>query len=368
MIGKTMGFYLAVTFLRYTTGIFLLFLFLIIGVDMIEFSRRASSVEDVQASEILAVVLFRALSNAENVLPFTVMFGASATLIVLNRRLELVVARAAGLSVWQFLFPIALAAALVGALTSLVYNPVSIAALNLSSAEEAKIFVRGKKSNDGGSRGNWLRLNQKDGDVVIRAQIMQGTGNRLTQVIAYRYDFNGEMVERLDAASADFVESSSTGNHYLLSNVVSTKPGQKGERLEQSILPVEISQSQLQTNQTTAGSVDFWSLPEQARRIELAGKNALPFTTRYQSLLAEPLLFVAMVLLAATVSLRFARFGINAKAILTGILAGFVLYVIAKLLVTFGSNGLVPPVMAAWSAAVVASLICITVLLHQEDG
>ena len=79
-------------------------------------------------------------------------------------------------------------------------------------------------------------------------------------------------------------------------------------------------------------------------------------------------MFVVMVLLAATVSLRFARFGINAKAILAGVLAGFVLYVVSKLMVTFGSNGLVPPVMAAWSAAVVASLIGITVLLHQEDG
>ena len=102
--------------------------------------------------------------------------------------------------------------------------------------------------------------------------------------------------------------------------------------------------------------------------IQLAGKNPLPFLTKFHALLAVPLLFVAMVLLASTVSLRFARFGINGKAILAGILAGFVLYVLSKLLVTFGSNGLVPPFVAAWSAAIVASLVGITVLLHQEDG
>lgn len=368
MVGKTMGMYLAANFLLYTVAIFTLFLCLIIGVDIVEFSRRTTSVQDIQSGEILTVVLYRAFSLAENVLPFTVMFGACASLIILNRRLELVVARASGLSVWQFLMPVALAAGLIGLATSLVYNPLSLAALSISEAEEAAIFERGSASTSASSLGNWLRLNQKDGDVIIRSQIQQNSGTRLTNIIAYRYDIKGEMIERLDAVSATFVESSSQGNHYLLKDVVSTKPNRKGEQSDSAILPVEISQSQLQTNQTTADSVDFWSLPEQTRRIELAGKNALPFSTRYQTLLAEPLLFIAMVLLAATVSLRFARFGINAKAILAGVLAGFVLYVTSKLMVTFGSNGLVPPVMAAWSAAVVASLIGITVLLHQEDG
>ena len=251
---------------------------------------------------------------------------------------------------------------------SLVYNPLALAALSISEAKEADIFARGTGGVDSGSKGNWLRLNQQDGDVIIRSQIQQDSGSRLANVIVYSFDANGEMVERLDAATASFVESSSQSNHYLLNKVVSTKPDNAAVLSDSYVLNVAISKSQLQTNQTTAENVNFWQLPRQTERIELAGKNALPFSTRFQSLLAEPLLFVAMVLLAATVSLRFARFGSNAKAILAGVLAGFVLYVVSKLMVTFGSNGLVPPVMAAWSAAVVASLIGITVLLHQEDG
>ena len=107
MVGKTLGIYLASHFLRNTVGIFCLFIFLIMAVDLIEFSRRTSSVDDVSFAEILTVVSLRAPSIAENVLPFTVMFGASISLILLNRRLELVIARASGVSVWQFLVPIA---------------------------------------------------------------------------------------------------------------------------------------------------------------------------------------------------------------------------------------------------------------------
>lgn len=368
MVGKTMGVYLAAHFLRTTLGIFLLFLFLIIAVDFIEFSRRASSVEDVLVGEISQVVFFRAPSIAENILPFTVMFGASITLIVLNRRLELVVARASGVSVWQFLLPVGLAAVLVGLFSSFVYNPLAIQGKIHSSAVESQIFARGKSGSDWGARGFWLRVNQTEGEAVIRAQIAQDAGARLTQVIIYRFDLRGNMAERIDAATASFVESDSLGNHYVLTDLTSTLPGSESVKKDKAILPVSISKSELQANQTTADSISIWSLSEHARRVEQAGKNTLSFATRFQELLAVPLLFVAMVLLASTVSLRFARFGVNAKAILTGVLVGFVLYVITKLLVTFGSNGLVPPFMAAWSSAIVASLLCITVLLHQEDG
>ncbi len=62
------------------------------------------------------------------------------------------------------------------------------------------------------------------------------------------------------------------------------------------------------------------------------------------------------------------RFVQNSKVILTGILAGFVLYVIQELVVGFGKNGIVPPWVAAWSPATVATLIGLTIILHQEDG
>ena len=48
--------------------------------------------------------LFRTPAIAEQVFPFAVLFGAMLTLLDLSRKLELVIARASGLSAWQFLF------------------------------------------------------------------------------------------------------------------------------------------------------------------------------------------------------------------------------------------------------------------------
>ena len=51
---------------------------------------------------------------SEQILPFAVLFGAMASFITLTRKLELVVARAAGVSVWQFLTPPVVAALRIG--------------------------------------------------------------------------------------------------------------------------------------------------------------------------------------------------------------------------------------------------------------
>ncbi len=89
---------------------------------------------------------------------------------------------------------------------------------------------------------------------------------------------------------------------------------------------------------------------------------------QYHSLIALPVLLVAMTLIAATVSMRFVRMGQSGPMILGGILAGFLLYVVSVLVKAFGSAGIVPPVAAAWFPVVVAMFFGITFLLHKEDG
>ena len=112
----------------------------------------------------------------------------------------------------------------------------------------------------------------------------------------------------------------------------------------------------------------FWSLLATAKKVEKSGTNGKPYLVQYHSLTALPLFLVAMTLVAATVCLRFVRFGQFGRMILGGILCGFVLYTFTSLITSLGSNGVVPPIVAAWSPGFVAVLFGISVLLHQEDG
>ena len=61
-----------------------------------------------------------------------------------------------------------------------------------------------------------------------------------------------------------------------------------------------------------------------------AGLDARGYRLQFQTLLARPLLLVAMVLVSASFSLRFFRFGGVAKTLSGGVVAGFVLYIVTE--------------------------------------
>ena len=105
MIGPTLSIYLAERFARAVIAAFLLVFVLIYAVDLVELMRRSGDSQ--RATGVLMALLsfLRTPSFAEQALPFAVLFGSMIAFLNLSRKMELVVARAAGVSVWQILTP-----------------------------------------------------------------------------------------------------------------------------------------------------------------------------------------------------------------------------------------------------------------------
>jgi lipopolysaccharide export system permease protein len=133
-------------------------------------------------------------------------------------------------------------------------------------------------------------------------------------------------------------------------------------------LPTNLTRAQVSENFATPQSVPFWELPHYIATAEHVGLAAAGYRLQFQKLLAKPFLLGAMVFLAAAVSLRFFRFGGVQKMILSGVLAGFLLYVLSKITDDMTTAGLMHPVAAAWLSVSVAAVVGVTALLYQEDG
>src|ERR671927_815241 len=125
LIGPTLGRYLALQFARTILAVFATVFTLVFMLDFIELMRRAGDAEGATPIVMARLSLFRSPAVAEQVFPFAVLFGSMAALLQLSRKLELVVARSAGVSAWQFLQPGILVAALFGIGSITIYNPVS---------------------------------------------------------------------------------------------------------------------------------------------------------------------------------------------------------------------------------------------------
>ena len=374
MIGRTLTAYFAGHFLRGVAITFATFLVLITAVDMIDQSRRASGVDEAGFLQVTAISASKGLVLAEGIWPFAVFFGAMATLIVLNRRLELVVARGAGVSVWRFLFPAVIAALVTGLFAALVYNPVALAARDAGQDLQERVYGKTRANADAYVEDFWLRTNALAGAYVIHANTAREDGRRLAGVTRYGFDADGRSTDRVDAETFTFVDRGEASVWEAANAVVypararDERGPRLGERHERIEFPAFVDRASLKRAATGPDDVPFWSLREEGARVAASGRNALPYETRFQSLLSRPLLYVAMVLLAGTVSLRFARFGLRPGALVLGVAAAFVLYVVAEVVLAFGRNGFVAPWVAAWSPALVATLLASSVLLAQEDG
>jgi lipopolysaccharide export system permease protein len=361
LIGWTLGRYVAAAFLRMILGVFLTVFGLVYTLDFVELMRRAGDAEGASAGLMARLALFRTPAVAEQVLPFAVLFGAIAALLALSRRLELVVARAAGISAWQFLQPGLLVAAGLGALTVAAYNPLSAHLKQRSSEIEAKVFARSSKASSG--KDIWLRQRGLDGQAVIRASsAIEGT-TTLAGVSVYTFDDSGAFQSTIEARQAVLHDG-----YWELIDARVVSQDEAPESFGSYLIASTLDPAQVRQSFTPPESVPFWQLDETIARTERAGLDATRYRLQQDVLLARPLLFVAMVFVAASVSLRFFRFGGVGRMVLSGVAAGFLLYVARQVMEGLGAAGLVAPVVAAWFPAVVGSLLGTLTLLYQEDG
>jgi hypothetical protein len=135
----TLARYFSLRFFIAMLAMFLICCILIFFVDFIEMLRRAGNYSgDVPGLLLAWMTLLRLPSFSELTLPFAVLIGSIGIFLMLSRSSELVVLRAAGISVWQFTLPAMIVAFLIGIGFVLVYNPLAAVA----RGEAERLYAR----------------------------------------------------------------------------------------------------------------------------------------------------------------------------------------------------------------------------------
>ncbi len=361
MVGRTFAFYLSRNFTKSILMVFGLLFAIIYLSDFVELLRRSGDIKGATTYAVAFLSLLRVPSITEQVFPFSVLFGAMFAFLNLTRKLELVVARAAGLSVWQFLLPPLVVALVLGIVTTTLYNPIAAISNQRAARLETRMF--GKTGNDQTDTAFWIQQDGVDGQTILRADRASDGGAVLSGVTAFVYDRAGKFEERVEAERAELHDG-----YWTLDGARVLMQGEELREVKTEIIATNVSAEQVQQKFVAPDTVPFWSLPEIRDSTERAGLNATGYALQYQKLLASPLLFMAMILVAAAFSLRFFRFGGIARMVAGGVAAGFVLYVATKLVGDLGGAGLLSAPVAAWSPAVVGSMLGSLALLYQEDG
>jgi lipopolysaccharide export system permease protein len=334
--------------------------------QFVDLSRSIGGRADVSAADIFGLTLLKSPAVIQILLPFVFLGGGIAAYVGMNRRSELIAMRASGVSAWRFIMPSAVAAFIVGIFAVLAVSPVSAALSARFEADRAAIMANylGDQPKD-----IWLRQGDERTQMVIHAKArdtVQGEA-RLRGVSLYIYQKNKtgqpEFKRRVEAAEAVL-----RPGFWQLKDVREATPGESSVRSDSLSIRSTLDSEAAVERFPSPEAIAFWRLPAAIKQTEASGFSASGYRLRFQQLLATPLMFAAMAVLAAAFSLRLVRLGGLAGLAGAGVALGFVVVFFNQFSGALGKADIIPLFAAAWAPAVVALLSGLTVLCYTEDG
>lgn len=354
--------YLARQFLAAVGTMFAAFAFLSFSIDLVDLLDRTGD-RHVPASAVVAMALLQLPDLAFKLLPFAVLLGGIFAFVRLSRSHELQAIRAAGVSAWNILAAPVSVALVLGVVAVTLFTPLAARLLVQYSAMEAR-FVRGQASQLAISEnGLWLRQGDAKAQSVIHALRVSNQGVKLEDVTIFLYGRADRFDGRIDAQSAVLGK----GVWHLADAWVSGLSGRLTHHANYD-LATHLTPARIQESFAAPDTLSFWTLPGFIETARQAGFSATRYLLYYDSLLMLPAMFAAMVLVAASFSLRLARLGGLGRIVVLGALAGFCVYFVGALTRALGESGILPVALAAAAPATAAILLGMTLVFHHEDG
>ncbi len=363
-ISPILSLYIGRQFLIAIAAVFLVFVATIFLFDAVELVRRSSGPDQsVPVSLLLQMALLRIPMLAQEALPFAALVGGIVTFTRMTRSSELVIARSAGVSAWQFLLPPLLLAIVIGGISMTVINPFASTMVSRYEHMEATVLEGKSSLLELKKTGIWLRQGDRDGHSVVQADRLEQETLTLHNVTIFLYKENDQFVGRIDADHARLTEGA-----WEISDALLTSPDGPAERLPHHRIQTDLTFERIQDSFSPPETLSFWALPGFIKVLEDSGFSAVRHRLHWHSLLAGPLLLCAMVLIAATFSLRFYRRGGTLLLVVAAVVTGFLLYFVSDLVLALGMSGKIPPVLAAWTPVGTFLLLGVASLFHLEDG
>ncbi|MDD9798365.1 MAG: LptF/LptG family permease [Alphaproteobacteria bacterium] len=373
-------------------------------VDFGETLRITSQNDEIGFSSVLGLTFLKFPNLVQEILPFAFLFSTIAYLAHLGRTNELIIARSAGISVWQFLTPILLAALSIGLLIVILWQPFAAFTTSENKALEKTLIYGERNQFTVSDNGLWLRENialnsingagSGTGYAILHAlNILSSDPLILQNAIRFTFNRDDKLIERIDAKTAHLAaeewifkdtwvtsfgvtnfgitnseSNNSESNNSESNNSESNNFDNIAAQKDEITRATSFEGKQIRENFVPPRAISLWQFPNFINIAKSAGFQVENYRVYFHSLLARPFLFCAMILIAAAFSLHYNRTGGGGKLVLLAAIVGLGIYFFITFMNTFGNTGLLHPAIAVWIPIIIASLIGTAMLLHQEEG
>ena len=348
-------------FLMFMSGL----LVVVFVFDAIELIRRLSKYNNLSLDILLPMTLLKLPNIGLQIMPFAILFACVFCLWRMTRSYELVSIRAAGISAWQFLLAPVCVSLVIGFISIMILNPIS--AVFLARYEEMVaryVAFTPQTTITLSNSGLWLRQTMPDGMAIIHATNIKTPEWVLSPATAFFFDKNNEMRFRIDAAQMTLDDKM-----WVFKDATSFKIDEnQSEDFETLTMPTNLTRREIESRFDSPETVSFWNLPTYARVTAATGFSAGALWSHYYSLLSEPILNMALVLLAAAIALRSPRHLKGWWMVITTMTTAFLVFFLGDLLEALGISERLPLLLSSFAPSLISLLAGVSFLLYREDG
>jgi lipopolysaccharide export system permease protein len=300
--------------------------------------------------------------------PFLIFIAAILAFTRLSQKNEYTIIKASGVSIWQLLFPFVTVSFVIGIIFVAILNPLSTVLMEYNRKMSSKYYLGSGSGNilSFSNSGLWFmdKFYSSNGEKrVVQARYLNVNEAELADVSFLVLDQNYNFIERIDVPKVMLKDG-----YWMLKNPTVLQVHKLAAISDSMELPTEFKEYDLKNSFIDPQSISIWKLGHFISILKSAGYSALQHSSYFYKLLARPFLMCGLVLIAASFSLKPARFISSPKIIFYGLSSGFFLFFSNEVITILGINGSLPAYLASLSATCSVVIMGIALILHVKEG
>ncbi|MEZ5896260.1 MAG: LPS export ABC transporter permease LptG [Parvularculaceae bacterium] len=343
-------------------GLLAFFVIVLQMLDLLNSSEKITAPDGAGMASILQYISLRAPQIVSQFAPFAALLSIVVTLLGLNIRSEIVIMRAAGMSIHRVLFPIGVVCFAIAILHFAFHELVVVPSSQKLSYWEANDYALDLPAET--TTRTDVRI-LHGGEVIFAASAARtGDGGMiLKDVEIFPLDESGLAGGLVEARRGVYKDGAWTLYQ------VSERRGPSGAAVER---PEQAWANDLDPELLFAMTIDperssLGDLARQITELRRDGADSRSAMTSFLSRLSKPMSTLVMPLLGAIAGFGVSRQGNQLARATIGAVLGFGYFVTENLMLAIGKLGVAPPMIAAFFPLALFLVVGFAILLAMEN-
>lgn len=337
---------------------------LIFILDITDLLRRSSHLPQISWGILFRIALLKLPYFYTLMLPFIVLFAAIFHLWLHNRKTELTVLKASGVSFRQILLPIICAVYTLAFLDISILNPLSRLLWSRHTSLDARYLQQQDQQFLVSEQGIWMRLVEHNHPRMYRIDRMNRDTGAMQNVTILVFNKQGLRTLKQYHAKDGGLEN---GRLKLSSVWVVSRDGIPSF-YDSLTLTTKLRKKDLEDRYLNPRYLSIWKIMDIIKLMKKSGLNPNEYWLQLQAEFARFFWLASLVLLAGIFMMRPPRETQSLVQAAKTLLAAFALISLKDFLYALGLSGRLPIYLAAWAPVAINYMLTMALLLHYEDG